>query len=437
MMTSKGLLAAVGLLVVLGGLVVWANKHPKSPDTPTPAQPKILALNSGDITGVRLVKAATPPIALKKVGDKWQLVEPVTMSADQDVANGIVNAAAALNGERIIDEKPTDLKEYGLVNPPLEIDVTMKDGKTHKVYLGSDNPINTGTYGKVEGDPKLYTISSYTKASFDKSLNDLRDRRMMTFDKDKVTTVSLTAKGPSVEFARANNEWQIVKPKQLRADSLSVDDLIRKLTEVRMDLTGDQKDVPAGFASGTKVATAVVNSPAGPQTLEVRKSKDNYYAKSSAVDGAFKISKDAADGLDKGLDDFRNKKLFDFAFNDPTRIEINGKAYEKSGENWTSGSEKFDGGSVQAVIDKLRDLNASKFAEKTTGTSVLTLAVTYGEKKTVEHVTIDKSGDEYLASREGDNSVYVIDKTAFDDLQKAIAGIKPAAAPAPAAKGKK
>jgi hypothetical protein len=180
-----------------------------------------------------------------------------------------------------------------------------------------------------------------------------------------------------------------------------------------------------------------VNSPAGPQTLEVRKGKDNYYAKSSATEGVYKISKDAADGLDKSVDDFRNKKLFDFAFNDPTKVEINGKSYEKSGENWNSGPDKFDGGSVQSVIDKLRDLSAAKFAEKSSGTQALALAVTYGEKKTVERVTINKSGEEYLATREGDaTSAYIIDKAAFEDLQKAIAGIKPAAPPAPAAKKK-
>src|SRR5438105_2364223 len=103
MMTSKGLLAAVGLLVVLGGLVFWAQKHPKSPDTPTPIQPKILALNASDIVGVRIAKAANPSIALNKLGDKWQITQPTTMPADQDVASGIVNAVAALNAERMID----------------------------------------------------------------------------------------------------------------------------------------------------------------------------------------------------------------------------------------------------------------------------------------------------------------------------------------------
>ena len=434
MMTSKGLLAAVGLLAVLGGLVWWANQHPVKTDPATPPAPKILALNAADITGFRIVKAAQPPIGIKKLGDKWQITEPTVMGADQDVANTLVNAAAALNAERMIDEKPADLKEYGLVSPPLALEVTMKDGKVHKLLFGSDNPSNTGTYVKLDSDPKLYTITSYTKTSFDKSLPDIRDRRVMTFDKDKVTALALTAKGPAAEFAKSNGEWQITKPRPLRADSLVVDDLVRKLTEIRMDLTGDQKDVASGFASAAKVALVSVTGGADTQTLEVRKGKENtFLAKSSVLEGIYKVPAEGADALNKAVDDFRNKKLFDFAFNDPSKIEIGGKAYEKSGETWNSGPAKFDGGSVQAVIDKLRDLNAAKFSEKAGGTAALALAVTYGDKKKVEKVTIDKSGEEYLARRENDTSIYVIDKGAFDELQKAISGIKPAVAAPPAA----
>ena len=434
MMTSKGLLAALGLLVVLGGLVWWSNGHPTKSEPSTPPAPKILALNSADITAVRIVKATAPPLEIKKVNDKWQILEPAATGADQDVVNTLVNAAAALNAERMIDEKPSDLKAYGLVSPALELDITMKDGKVNKLFFGGDNPSNTGTYVKLESDPKLYTITTYTKTNFDKSLADLRDRRVMTFDKDKVTVLALTAKGPAVELKKAGGEWQITKPLALRADSLVADDLVRKLTEIRMDLTGEQKDVPAGFASGTPVATATVTSGAETQTLEVRKGKDNaFFAKSSVIEGIFKIPAEGADALSKAVSDFRNKKLFDFGFNDPSKVEVGDKAYEKAGETWTSGPGKFDGGSVQAVIDKLRDLNAARFSEKDSGASALVLAVTYGDKKKVEKVTINKSGEDYLARRENDTSIYVIDKAAFDDLQKAISGIKPAAPPAPPA----
>ncbi len=104
-----------------------------------------------------------------------------------------------------------------------------------------------------------------------------------------------------------------------------MDTLIGKLKDAKMDATvsaDDAKKAAAAFASGTKVATATVTDSSGTQTLEVRKDKDkNYYAKSSAVEGIYKITSDVGDALDKGVDDFRNKKLFDFGFSDPTKIE--------------------------------------------------------------------------------------------------------------------
>ena len=48
------------------------------------------------------------------------------------------------------------------------------------------------------------------------------------------------------------------------------------------------------------------------------------YAKSSAVEGVYKVAADVGDALDKGLDDFRNKKVFDFGFSDPSKVDVKG-----------------------------------------------------------------------------------------------------------------
>src|SRR6202041_396769 len=137
-------------------------------------------------------------------------------------------------------------------------------------------------------------------------------------------------------------EWQITKPKPMRADGLQVDDLIRKLKDAKMDLTAanyDPKVAAAQFASGEKVGTASTTDNLGTQTVEIHKSKDakddkasSYYAKSSAVAGIYKVAGALGDSLGKSPDDYRNKKLFDFGFNDPSKLEINGTAYQKAGD---------------------------------------------------------------------------------------------------------
>ena len=116
--------------------------------------------------------------------------------------------------------------------------------------------------------------------------------------------------------------------------------------------------------------------------------------------------------------------LFDFGFNDPTKLDLNGTSYQKSGDKWMSGSTQYEAGTLQSVIDKLRDLSATKFADKMGGTQLLTVGITSGDNHRVEKVTINKDGDAYDAQRDGEPAVYVIDAKNIDDLQKAIMGIK-------------
>jgi len=429
-----GLLIASVVLVALAGLVWWTNKHPTTSASTTPAAPKILSIAENQVQQIRISKPGSNPVVLKKLADKWAIAEPKAMPADKEAVDSLTSAAATLNADRLIDEHPANLAQFGLDSPREEVDFTLKDGKTDKLLFGADTPSGSDTYAKLESKPAVYTVASFTKSSFDKSVNDLRDKRLLPFDQDKLTSVALTAKGPTVEFNKnGQGDWQITKPKPYRADNGQVDDLVRKLKDARMDLSSgadDEKKNAQAFAGATRVATVVVTDNSGPETLEVRKAKDNsYYAKSSAAEGFYKLQgSDLGDGLSKTADDFRNKKLFDFGFTDPTRLEINGIAYQKSGDKWMSGSKQEDSSTVQTVIDKLRDLSAFKFADKPAGTLTDTISVTYGNNHKTEKVTINQSGNEYYTQREGDPSVYVIGADPMNELQKAIGAIKPAQA---------
>ena len=163
-------------------------------------------------------------------------------------------------------------------------------------------------------------------------------------------------------------------------------------------------------------ATVKVTDPSGTQTLEVRKSKDDYYAKSSVVEGVHKAHRSDLDqGFDKKLDDFRNKKLFDFGFNDPTQDRDQGRredrrAYEKSGDKWTSARQDHGFRSVQALIDKLRDLSATKFVD--TGFTTPAIEMTVVSKRRQAHregPDRARPGKDFLARREGDATLYQID----------------------------
>ena len=431
----RGMIFALAVLVVLAGALYWSNHHKPaetvqaSADTP----PKILSLNESDINRIDVKKKDAPELVLAKDNGKWHIDSPEKLGADQSAASGMVSTLSSLSSERVVEDKADDLSQFGLSNPKLEVDVTGKNNSAHKLLIGDDTPTNSGSYAKLDGDPRVFTIASYTKNNIDKRVNDLRDKRLITVEPDKISRLDLTANQQDIEFRRNKDQWQILKPKPLRADSYQVDELVRKLTDAKMDLTSDdQKKAASAFASSKPVATAKVTTDSGTQELQVRKNKNDYYAKSTVVNGVYKIASDVGQGLDKKLDDFRNKKLFDFGYTDPEKIEIHdgSKSYflTKSGDDWWSGDgKKLDLSSAETVIDKIRGLQATKFADSGFGNPGLEIFVISNVGKRAEKVLISKQGNDYLAERENEPALYVLDSKTVEDLEKAASDLKPAA----------
>jgi len=441
-MRFRGLLIAVVVLAALFGLIQWSKKA-KSNEASKPftdTSPKLLSIPEDQFRKIEIRKAGTQAATIveKDASGKWEITSPQKLAADQDAMSSMVSTLSSLSSDKLIEEKASDLASYGLASPSLQVTVTKKDGKTQALLIGDEAPASSGYYARSEGDARVFTIGSYTKTNVDKPVNDLRDKRLLRFDSEKLLRVELAAKGQDFEFGKNNqNEWQIARPRPLRAESFQVEELIRKLKDAKMDAAvseADAKKAASLFAAGAPVATVKVTDSSGTQQLQVRKDKDkNYQARSSVVEGTYKIPNDLGEALDKGLDDFRNKKLFDFGWNDPSKIEIRRPAgqvtYQKSGEKWMLGSKQMDSTTMQTMIDKLRDLSAIKFVESGLTTPILEATVTSNEGKRVEKLAISKSGNSYLAKRENELSVYELDGKVVEELQKAVADLKEAAPP--------
>lgn len=431
------ILSTVVLLALVGTLYWSEHRKPKDETTVSAdSSPAILKLDEGSITQVDLKKKDAPSIMLAKdSAGSWQITEPKKLTADQSTVSSMVSTLASLRSERVVEDKASDLNAYGLAQPAFEVDLSEKDNKNQKLLIGDDTPTGSAVYAMLAGDPRVFTIASYNKTSFDKSVNDLRDKRLLTVAADKITRLDLVKNNQTIEFGRDKDEWQILKPKPLRADTLEVGNLVQKLTDARMDTSGSDasaKDAATAFAHGTPIAVAKVTDLGGTQELQVRKDKDNYYAKSSVVEGAYKVDSSLGQALDKGLDDFRNKKVFDFGFSDPDKIEMhNGtKAVflTRSGADWWSNGKKMDAVSAQDFVSSLRDLSANKLVDTGFTSPAVEITVSSDSGKKVEKVSIAKSGSDCIAKRDGDPTLYQLDANAIDSLQKSADAIKPASA---------
>jgi len=438
-MKIRSLLIATLVFAGLAGFLYWSDHHKSSAQTAKPdadAAPSILKLDENSITTLELKKKDAPPILLTKSGSQWKITEPKPLPADQTTVSSLLSTISSLDSERLVEDKNSNLQRYGLASPAFELDVTEKDKKKQRLLLGDFTPAGSGVYAALTGDPRVFTIAEYHKTSLDKTLNDLRDKRLLTVSPDKVSRLEIAGKNGEIEFGHNQDEWQILKPKPMRADRFAVSELVRKLTDVRMDLSSSDKaatESDSAFAKATPLATVKLTDESSTQQLQIRKAKDVYYAKSSPVDGAYKVDSSLADSLNKKVDDFRNKKLFDFGYSDPDKLQIHtsAKAYSlmRGGQDWWDNGKKMDPDSVRSLISTLRDLSAEKFVDSGFSSPEIDATVTSDYGKRVERVQISKSGANYIAKRENDGTLYQLPTAAIDDLKKLLDRIQPASAP--------
>jgi hypothetical protein len=449
-MRIRGLLAATLALAVLGGLVWWSirskpedgsvkdshgHSHPSGQDD---AGEPILSLNKDQIRKLEIRRAlGETTVASRERSGPWMISQPKSFPADPDAMKALLDALGDLHAEKLVDPQTPDFAPFGLTQPSVAITATMQDGKTHTLLVGDETPSSGAFYVRTGADKRLFTIAGFTKAGLDRTSSDLRDKRLLTFGKDFLTRLELVSNSGAIEFARAGqNDWKILKPSILRADGWQVDELLRSLAETRLDASVSDETArqnERAFASAPPFVTVRLTDPQGVQTLEVRKSSRSLLVKSSAVPGVHALPSDALSAIGRSADGFRNKKLFDFGFNEPSRIEFTDgprtRVFSKAKDSWSESGKSIDSIAVQSLIDRLRDLTAAGFPAKGGAEAEMSISVTTG--KAAEKISISRSGDAFFAVRSGEPDIYSLASPDVQALRQAASDVKPSPPGAP------
>lgn len=436
------LMIALGVLVILGGFVYYTEENPPAfDDDKTP----IVDVEQDSIQKIIVTRPDKDPIELQRgEDDKWTFGEPLTIPADEFSVNSMVSSLASMDSDRVVEENvvnwaPYGLTEQGTIQVEAEVKAEGEDDKTYRVIFGSDTPTGSGVYARLDGDPRLFTVYSYVKSGFEKEVFDLRDKKLLQVDDDKISRVVLNASGGSIEFGKTGDDaWQILQPQPLRADNFTVGDLVRSVRNAEMMSVLEEGEESSGEYDFSKPTASVeVVDEGGTHTLTVAADKDNkYYAKSSDLEGGvYEVSSTMAEGLDKKLEDFRNKKLFDFGFKEISKLELRDGgthvAVEKKEDKWRLTSEderELDSGKVQTAIDKLRDLTAKSFTSDNEAdlgkygltAPVIEAKVALAEGGGDEVVISSPEEDLVYAARAGQPSTYEVEKSAVEAIQQAI-----------------
>ncbi len=443
----RGLRSLIVLLVIAIPLGWYAYRDSTKPaDSGEPKRDKVFTVEADKIEEISLKSESGERTRLQKSGNEWKIVAPAGAAPDANEISSVASGIASLEMDRVIDENPPDLKEYGLAQPRIEV-AFKADGKEQTLLIGQKTPPATDLYAKRAGETKVFLIPGHLESTFNKTTFNLRDKSVVKVDRDKLDALEFTAGDKTSRFVKPAGEWQIAAPVQARADFSAIEGIVSRLAGLQMksiveapDADGKKYalDKPAAtvkFGTGSSQATVVIGGAAAEGTV---------YAKDLSRPAIFTIESNVLDELKKDPSEYRQKDLFDARSFNSTRLEIvrAGQTYafektkvkNKEGqdeEKWrqlTPQARELDQPAFDTLLSALTAIRATGFvdaaAAKALSTPELSATIKFDEGKKEDKVALARSGTDGFASRAGEPGAAKIDPAGIDAVTKALQELK-------------
>jgi hypothetical protein len=445
----RGLRSTIALAVVLGGLaayiyfVTW-----KRPATDESAKEKVFASIQADtISEVHVTSGSGETTTLQKTDAGWQITSPTAARADDAEVSGITANLASLEIERVIDDNPSDLKDFGLDQPLVEIGFKVTDSPDDRLLLiGGKSPTGNGLFAKRDTDKRVFLIRASLESTFNRSSFDLRNKTLLAFDREKVDRIDLIADGKTIQISKDGGEWKIARPLQVRADFGAVEGVLGRLQTAQMKSIVTADASPAdlkkyGLDTPNITATLSLGSARATLLLGGKAEDTTVYARDASRPVVMTVEGILADDLKKDLDTYRRKDVFEFRAYNATHVEItrDGQtavfdkvkgAGEKGADTWRRVSP--DSGDVpretmDTLLGELSNLRIESFVDSTVNTGlnqpVATVVVKFDDGKKEERATFGRVAKDVFVARSSEPGAGRISETSFTDAMKALDGV--------------
>jgi len=432
--------STLALLAVLIGLVAYIyfvdSKKPASgaPETKT----KAFTVDADQIEEIHMKPASGDASRVQKTNGAWQLVEPEKADADQGQVSNAASSLATLEINRVVDENPTDLSQYGLNPPKAEVAFRVKGQKDpRQLLIGEKTTTGGDLYAKTPDQKRVFLISGYLENTFERTPFDLRDKTALKFDQSKADGIEIVHDGATA-LAKTGTEWALTKPYKAKADFASAEAVLTSLSSLQMQkiVENEAKDL-AKYGLDKPDATITVNSGSTRASLALgKKDGDSVYARDLSRPFVFTIPAMAATDLEKDTTALRRKDMFDGRSFNTTRVELKrggetlsfDKSKGKDGKDvWKNAAGKdVDATKVEDMLTKLSNIRAQLFQDRVDpALKMPTLVATLKQDNNMmETVTFARSGNAVLASREGEPGSATVEVMAFNDAMSAIDAVK-------------
>jgi hypothetical protein len=429
------------LVVVLAGLGAYiyfvdSKRDPASEG----ANPRAFTdLVAGDIEEIEITNDSGDTSHVQRVGTDWQLVAPDKADADDGVVGTVTSNLSTLEVQRVVDENPADLAQYGLNPPRIDVSFRLKDQTDfQRLLVGEKTPTGGDFFAKRPNETRVFLISSYLDAIFNKTPFELRDKAILKFDRNEAQAIEIVNGTNTTRFTESGSEWRIAEPIAARADYAAVEGLMTRLSSTFMQkiVVNDTEDL-GQYGLDRPVLTATVTTGSAKATLIIGRQEEEgiRFAKDVSRQEIFTVEETLLTELSKEIDEFRRKDLFDGRSFTANRVEVRqgeetlvlDKTTVDGNDTWKNAAgEDVDLTKAEDLLAKLSNVRATSFesaAHSSLDTPALSVTIRFDDSKT-ESVTFGRSDMEVYAARADEPGAAVVEATALDEALKALDALK-------------
>lgn len=330
-------------------------------------------------------------VRLEKRGEEWRIVAPVDRLADDASAGGMASSLAELASEAVIED-PQPPGVYGL--DAEERVVRFRAGEVeHELRIGKTAPVGGQTYVASAAEAKpVYTVPSYRLSGFKKSLDDLREKRVLRFDRNAIQRIEASwPPDGRVVLGKEGEAWKLLEPLAAEADAATVDTLLSDLSFLRanrfIDEPGDEARRALEQREFAVTLVAAASEGVEPQRFELVVGGlvgEARVARGGEAGVLYEIPQERLQDFPRKLVEYRFKDLAKFSAVDAQKFEIefhpaeaaqSGEASlitgERGEEGWKTEPEPMRPGKASRLVSELSRLRAKDLLAESMGESEL------------------------------------------------------------------
>lgn len=319
---------------------------------------------------------------IERSNGSWELVEPLSFPSDEFAADGMASALADLQSEAVYEE-PQPPRVYGLDDDAREVRFAA-GGEERALRLGNDTPVGANAYASVAGAKPVYSVPRYRAQVFRKSLDDLREKRILRFDRASIDRVVARWPDGGVDVVRDGDGWRLVAPLEAEADAETVDELLSELSFLRAEGFVDEPlpDAESGLDE-PEFAVELLGEPEeeGEERVELslaigRLRDDDERLARAARPTLYRIPGHRLESFPREVVKYRFRTLADFPATDAVRLDLVfhsaqgetvGVTATRGDAGWTATPEDFRPGKIARLVSELSRLDAEDILAESAG----------------------------------------------------------------------